>query len=45
MKDIVINEVKNEFNWKERILLNMFTKVFIKAYNIGRINTINKLIY
>ena len=44
MKDVVLNEVKKELNWKERIIVKLFTKTFTKIYNICRINTINKMI-
>ena len=44
MYNVIVNEVKNEFNWKEKIVLKLFTKTFIKVYNIARINTINNII-
>jgi len=44
MKDVVYNVVKNELNWKERIIAKIFTKTFIKVYNIGRINSINSIL-
>ena len=44
MKDVVLNEVKKELNWKERIIVKIFTKTFTKIYNICRINTITKMI-
>ena len=44
MKDAVLNEVKKELNWKERIVLKLFTKTFVKVYNIARIKIVNKLI-
>lgn len=44
MRDVVYNVVKNELNWRERIVVKMFTKTFNKVYNIGRINSINSML-
>ncbi len=44
MKDVVLNELKKELNWKERIIVKLFTKTFAKVYNIARIKIVNKLI-
>ena len=44
MKDVVLNEVKKELNWRERIIVKLFTKTFAKVYNIARIKIVNKLI-
>ena len=41
MKDVVLNEVKKELSFKERIIIKIFAKTFIKVYNITRINTVN----
>lgn len=35
MKDVVLDEVKKELNWKERIIIKIFTKTIIKIYKIG----------
>ena len=44
MKDVVLNEVKKELNWKERIIIKIFTRTFSKIYNIARINIVNEII-
>ena len=44
MKDVVLDEVKKELNWRERIVVKLFTKTFVKVYNITRIKIVNKLI-
>ena len=44
MRDIVYNVVKNELNWKERIIVRIFTNTFNKVYNIGRINSVNSML-
>lgn len=44
MKDKVLNEIIKELNWKERIVVKMFAKIFIKVYNKERINIINKML-
>lgn len=44
MKDVVLNEVKRELNWKERIVIKLFTRTFNKIYNIARINIVNEII-
>ena len=36
------NEIIKELNWKEKIIVKLFTKTFIKVYNVTRINIINK---
>lgn len=40
MEDVVLKEL----NWKEKIVVKLFTKTFKKVYNITRINIVNKLI-
>lgn len=44
MKDIVLDEVREELNWKERVVVKIFEKTFIKVYNISRIRTVNNLV-
>lgn len=35
MKDVVLNEVKKELNWKERIIVRIFGKTMKKVYTEG----------
>ena len=35
MKDVVLNEVKKELNWKERIIVKLFAKTVKKVYTEG----------
>lgn len=44
MKDEALNEVSKKLNWKEKVILKIFSKTFQKVYNIARINTFNKVI-
>ena len=44
MRDVVFNVVKDKLNWKERIIVRIFTRTFNKVYNIGRINSINSML-
>jgi hypothetical protein len=44
MEAIVVNEIKIKLNWKEKIVVRIFTKTIIKVYNIARITTVNQLI-
>ena len=44
MKNVVYNVVKDELNWKERIIVRIFTNTFNKVYNIVRINSINSML-
>ncbi len=44
MKNVILNEIADELNWKERIVVNVFTKTFIKVYNISRIKTVNSVL-
>lgn len=40
MNDVVLKEL----NWKEKIIVKVFTKIFNKVYNIARIKTVNMLL-
>lgn len=42
--EVIIDEIIKECNWKEKIIVNTYKKVFIKVYNISRINTVNQMI-
>ena len=44
MRDVVLDELKKELNWRERIIIKFFAKTIVKVYNISRINTINRLL-
>ena len=44
MKDIVLNEVMKELNWREKIIVKLFKKIFIKIYGISGKNTINQIL-
>lgn len=44
MNDVVMKEVEKELNWKEKIIVKVFTKTFIKVYNITRINIVNNIL-
>ncbi len=44
MEEDIVKEIEKECNFKERILLKIFTKTFMKVYNIARIKTFNSLI-
>ena len=39
MKDVVedglIKEIRNELNWKEKIIVKLFKNTFIKVYKLG----------
>ena len=35
MKDVVLEEIKKELNWRERIIVKLFKKTFYKMYKIG----------
>lgn len=41
MKDVILDEVTNQLNWKERLLFRLFKKTFIKIYRMGTINCFN----
>jgi len=43
-EDKIMEEIMKYCNLKERIIIRIFKKVFIKVYNISRINNINRLI-
>lgn len=33
--DVVENEIIKELNWKERIVVKLFAKTFVKVYKLG----------
>lgn len=35
MKDVVLDEVMKDLNFKERIIVKLFSKTFYKIYKIG----------
>lgn len=41
MKDVVLDEITKQLNWKEKIIVKIFTKTFVKVYNVVRINMVN----
>jgi len=43
-KEITLNEVMNELNWKEKIIVRIFNKTFNKVANLIRINIVNKML-
>ena len=44
MKEVVLNEIKEGLNWKERIIVDINKKIFIKVYHKTRIEILNMLI-
>lgn len=45
MEDEIIEEIMKECkNWKERLLVRLFSDTYIKVYHIGRIKTVNILL-
>lgn len=42
MRNVVLDEIINELNWRERIIVNVFATTFTKVYNISRIKIVNK---
>ena len=38
MKDVVLNEVKKELNWRERIVVKIFGNLFYYAYRKGMVD-------
>lgn len=44
MKNVVYNLIKDELNWREKILVKIFSKTFVKVYNISRTMTLNNIL-
>ena len=44
MKNVVYNVIKDELNWREKMVVKIFSKTFNKLYNIGRIHAINNIL-
>ena len=34
-RDVVLDEIAKDLNWKEKIIMKMFTRYTYKVYNIG----------
>ena len=43
-KDVVLDEVTKGLNWKERAIVRIFSRTFIKVYNELRINIVNAML-
>ena len=43
-KEIILDEVTKELNWKEKIIVNIFNKTFNKVANLIRINIVNQML-
>lgn len=44
MEENIVEEIKKECNLKERILLKVFARTFVKVYNIARVKAINNIL-
>lgn len=44
MEENIVEEIKKECNLKERILLTIFRKEFLKIFNIIRLEIVNKIL-
>lgn len=42
--NVLENEVIKELNWKEKIIVRIFVKTFVKVYNVTRIKIFNSMI-
>lgn len=42
-KDAVLDEIKKELNWKEKIIVYIHSKLFIKIWHKIRIEIVNNL--
>ena len=42
--DVVKDEVMKELNWKEKIVVKVFSKTFEKVYNKCRIKIVNSML-
>lgn len=45
MKNEIKNEILKEMNWKEKIIIKLFYKIFLKLYGIAQKNAINNIIF
>ena len=43
MKNVVLNEVKKELNWREKIIVKIFKKTVIKVYGIAGKKVFNNI--
>lgn len=44
MKSVIKNEILKEMNWRERIIIKLFYKVFLKLYGMAQMNAINNIL-
>ena len=43
-EEIILEEIMEKCNEEEKLIVKTYKGIFIKTYNIGRINSINKII-
>ena len=43
-ENVILNEIKNELNWKEKIIIKVFANTFKKVYNFSRVKSINGIL-
>ncbi len=44
MDNEILKELSKELNWKEKMIVRIFSKTFYKVYHICRIHIVNKII-
>lgn len=44
MEKEMLEEIMKECNWKERLLVKILAKTFLKVYHIGRLNAVNAVL-
>ena len=44
VEELILKELEKDFNWKERIILKIFSKTINKLCNLCRIKIVNKMI-
>ena len=42
--DIILEEIRKELNWKQKIVTKLFNKTFSKVCNLARKNTVNSML-
>ena len=43
MENVLLDELKKELNWKEKIIIKIFKKTIIKVYGIAGKNVFNSI--
>ena len=44
MNERIIQEIMEGCNWKEKVIIRIFKRLFIKVFHNGRLKTVNSML-